>query len=149
MLYEMTHYEEAMSVYDDAIERFLDHRWGIFNQLGHLHDYRGALAEAETSYKQAIEEDPEEAASYIFLGAVQARQGKLKEAEDSHRLATQCPEGFIHEAYYNLGFVLRGQGRLADAQACFEKAIEISDEYNDAIEALNDVMAAIEMEGAV
>ena len=146
MLYKMARFEEAIAVYDDAIERFPDRRWGIYNQLGHLHRYRGAMSEAEAAYQQAIEIEPEEAGSYIFLGAVQARQGKLEAAEKTHRLATKCPEGFIDEAYHNLGLVLRGLGRLAEAKLCFETAIEIDNNYEDAIEALNDVTTAIEIE---
>jgi len=147
MLYKMTRFDEAVAVYNDALERFPEDRWGLFNQLGHLHRYRGAFAEAEEAYQLAIDEDREEASSYIFLGAVQARQGKLSEAEETHRLATQCPEGCIDEAYHNLGLVLRGQGRLADAKICFEKSIQIDQNHEDAIEALNDVTTAMEMEG--
>lgn len=150
MLYKMTRYDEAIAIYNDAIARFPDQRWAFYNQIGHLHRYRGAFAEAELAYQHAIDEDPDEAASYIFLGAVQARQGKLSEAEATHRLATQCSEGFIDEAYHSLGLVLRGQGRLADAKACFEKAIEISSdyEYEEAIKALNDVTNAMRITGS-
>ena len=44
----------------------------------------------------------------------QARQGKLVQAEATHRRATQCSHGQIDEAYHNLGLVLRGQGRLGE-----------------------------------
>ena len=94
-------------------------------------------------YQKAIDEDPDEAGSYIFLGAVQARQGKLELAEQTHRRATQCPSGLIDEAYHNLGLVLRGQGRLAEAAECFRKAIELCPDYPDAIEALQDVESAM------
>jgi tetratricopeptide (TPR) repeat protein len=143
MLYKMTRYEEATRVYLDAIERFEDGRWGLYNQMGQLHRYRGDFAVAELWYQKAIDEDPDEAASYIFLGAVQAQQGKLAQAEATHRRATQCPDGLVDEAYHNLGLVLRGQGRLAEAADYFRKAIELCPEYADAIEALQDVEAAL------
>lgn len=146
MLYKMARYEDAISVYQDALDRFPENRWGISNQLGHLHRYRGAMVEAEAAYRQAMDIHPEEAASYIFLGSVQARQGKLEEAENTHRLATKCSAGFIEEAFHNLGLVLRGQGRLAEAKLCFEKAIEIDGNYEAAKEALNDVTTAIAIE---
>jgi len=148
MLYEMTRFDEAIAVYNDALERFPEDRWGIYNQLGHLHQYRGAMIDAECAYQEAINDNPEEATSYIFLGAVQARQGKLVEAENTHRLATQCPEGFIDEAYHNLGLVLRGQGRFAEAKFFFEKAIELDAGYEYAIEALKDVTAVLEIEAS-
>jgi tetratricopeptide (TPR) repeat protein len=143
MLYQMTRYEEAIRVYLDAIERFEDGRWGLYNQMGHLHRYRGDFAVAELWYQKAVDEDPGEVASYVFLGAVQARQGKLTQAEETHRRGTQCPNGPVDEAYHNLGLVLRGQGRLAEAANCFRKAIELCSEYADAIEALQDVEAAL------
>jgi tetratricopeptide (TPR) repeat protein len=142
MLYQMTRYEEAIRVYTEAIEKFEDHRWGIYNQLGHLFRYRGNFPEAECWYRKAAEEDPEEAASYIFLGAVQARQGNLKAAEISHRRATKCSRGCIDEAFHNLGLVLRGQGRFTEAAQCFRKAVEIDAEYEGAIQALKDVTQA-------
>ncbi len=148
MLYQMTRYAEAIRVLEDAIEQFPDHRWGLFNTLGGLHRYRGDFPEAEKWFQRAIDEDPDEATSYIFLGAVQALQGKLQEAEQTHRLATQCQEGCIDEAFHNLGLVLRGQGRLPEAKACFEKAIEIFSEYADAIEALQDVTTAINLQAS-
>ncbi len=143
MLYQMTRYDEAIQVCVDAIARFPDSRWGLYNQVGHLHRYRGNFADAELWYQKAKDEDPEEAASYIFLGAVQARQGKLKEAEATHRAATRCADGCIDEAHHNLGLVLRGQGRLAESVGCFRKAIELCPTYADAIEALADVESAL------
>jgi tetratricopeptide (TPR) repeat protein len=143
MLYHMARYDEAIRVYLDAIERFEDERWGLYNQMGHLYRYRGDLAVAELWYRKAIDEEPGEAASYIFLGAAQARQGKLRQAEETHRRATRCTEGLIDEAYHNLGLVLRGQGRLAEAAECFRKAIELCPNYAEAVEALQDVEAAL------
>ncbi len=148
LLYQMTHYDEAIRVYLDAIDRFEDHRWGLYNQMGHLHRYRGDYAAAELWYQKAIDENLDDAGSYIFLGAVQSRQGKLTHAEASHRRATQCQYGLVNEAYHNLGLVLRGQGRLAEAADCFRKAIELCPKYPDAIEALQDVEAALTLTAA-
>ncbi len=148
MLYQMTRYEEAVLVYQDAIERFPDHRWGIWNQLGHLYRYRGDLEQAAAWYQLAVVENPDDATSYIFLGAVQARQGHLELAEQTFRRATKCLEGCVDEAYHNLGLVLRGQGRLMEAKECFEQALVIDDDYHEAVDALRDVITAIEIESS-
>ena len=147
MLYKMTRYEEAIRVCLDAIERFEDDRWGLYIKMGQLHRYRGDFAVAELWYQKAVDEDPDQVGSYVFLGAVQARQGKLPQAEETHRKATQCPDGPVDEAYHNLGLVLRGQGRLAEAADNFRKAIELCPEYPHAIEALQDVEAALTLTG--
>ncbi len=139
MLYKLTRYDEAIGVYTAAIDRFQDHRWLIYNKLGQLYRDRGSFSDSEHWHRKATEEDPNDAGSFIFLGAVQARQGHLKQAEESHRLATGCTEGCVDEAFHNLGLVLRGQGRFAEAAECFRKALEINPEYEDATEALEDV----------
>jgi tetratricopeptide (TPR) repeat protein len=149
MLYKLTRYEEAIRIYHDAIERFTADRYHLFLQLGQLYRYRGDFTEAEVWYQKAIYEDVEEATGYIFLGCVQARQGKLEQAEQNHRRATQCLKGCIDEAYHNLGLVLRGQGRFSEAKVCFQAAIVIDNEYEAAIEALEDITAALELENSV
>jgi tetratricopeptide (TPR) repeat protein len=109
-----------------------------------MYQYWGRPAEAEPWFRKAIEINPEEVSSYIFLGACQARQGKLKDAEDTHRAATQWKDSFLlDEAYHNLGLVLRGQDRWVEAAECFRKAIEITPTYADALAALEDVEMAI------
>jgi tetratricopeptide (TPR) repeat protein len=145
MLYSLTRYDEAVRVYRDVLERFPapNVQAAVSAQLGHLHRYRGDLSQAEHWYRQLIRAEPDDAGGYIFLGAVQARQGKLDEAEESHRAATRCTEGYIDEAYLNLGLVLRGQGRLSAAAKCFRRAIELTPEYTEAIDALADVEAAL------
>ena len=42
-LYQMARYEESLQIYNEAIVRFPDDRWGIYNQIGHLYRYRGEL----------------------------------------------------------------------------------------------------------
>ena len=143
MLYKMTRFDEAQRLLLDAIDRFEEARWTFYSQLGSLFRYRGNLPSAEQWYQKAIEERPDDAGGYVFKGAVQARQGKLHEAEATHRRATQCSEGAIDEAYQNLGLVLRGQGRLLEAAECFQKAIEMDADNYDAIEALQDVKSAL------
>ena len=98
---------------------------------------------AEAWYARAVAERPDDAGAYIFLGAVQARQGKLEQAESTHRQATLCATGCIDEAHLNLGLVLRGQGRLAEAAESFRKALEIEPKYEEASEALADVERAL------
>lgn len=147
MLYQMTRYDDAIRVYQDAHERFPSRRWAVCNQMGHLYRYRGDFATAEEWFRKAAAVEPDDATSYIFLGAVQARQGKLLEAEQTHRRAAQCAEGCIDEAHHNLGLVLRGQGRLAEAAASFRTALELCPKYTEAEEALQDVETALALSG--
>jgi tetratricopeptide (TPR) repeat protein len=139
MLYLLTRYDDAIQVYLDALEKFPENRCGIYAGLGGLYRYRGQFSEAEIWFRKATEANSDNATFFTFLGAVQARQGNLVEAEASHRRATKCATGCIDEAWHNLGLVLRGQGYLLDAAECFRKAIKLYPEYADAKEALRDV----------
>lgn len=139
MLYLLTRYDDAIQVYLDALEKFPEDRFQIYNGLGSLYRYCGQFSEAETWFRKATEANPENATPFIFLGAIQARQGNLIEAEASHRRATKCATGCIDEAWHNLGLVLRGQGYLLGAAECFREAIKLDPEYADAKEALRDV----------
>lgn len=146
MLYQMTRYGDAIRIYERALETEKDdsRRWAIFNQMGRMYQYWGRPADAESWFRRAIESNPDEVCSYMFLGACQARQGKLMEAEATHRAATQLKQSnLLDEAYQNLGLVLRGQGRLAEAAECFRKAIEIDPQYSEAATALVDVEKAM------
>ncbi len=144
MLYQMTRYDEAIRVIENAIARARsDRRWALYLKMGDLYRYRGDFPGAEPWYQKAIEDRSDDATGYIFLGSVLARQGKLKAAEEAHRRGTLCTKGCVYEAFHNLGLVLRGQGRLAEAAEAFRRAIELCSDYPEAIGALEDVEKAI------
>ena len=113
--------------------------------MGALERYRGDFAASEDWYRQAIKLNPEDATGYVFLGAAQARQGKLKEAEATHREGIGCSDDAVDESFHNLGLVLRGQGRLEEVAECFRAAIKIDPEYDVAVEALEDVETAMQL----
>lgn len=141
---QFINYEEAKRALETALEySSASKRYIVYSYMGHICKWRGDYAGAATWYRQVTELKPDDAGGYIFLGAALARQGKLAEAEETHRSGTTCKEGCIDEAYHNLGLVLRAQGRFDEAGTCFEKAIEIDPEYDAAKEALADVRAAI------
>ncbi len=103
----------------------------------------GDYDQAAVWYRRAIDADLGDATGHIYLGAVLARQGRLHEAEEAHRLAIGCAEGCIDEAYFNLGLVLRAQERFAEAADCFRESIRLDPEYRAARRALRDVERCI------
>ena len=143
-LFELANYDEAEIVLRQALEYWGDlRRELIYGELGHLFKSRGDYETAAEWYRKAIDLSPDDADGYIFLGAVLAKQGKLTEAETTHRTATQCADGCIDEAYHNLGLVLRGQGRFEESRECLVRALELDPEYTAAQEALDDIQTAI------
>ncbi|MGL6075734.1 MAG: tetratricopeptide repeat protein [Fimbriiglobus sp.] len=145
MLYMMARHEDAIRVYEETLSWVgEDDRWAIFNQIGRMYRYSGRYADAEPWFRKAIEIEPDELASYVLLGSSQARQGKMKEAEETYRSAIRWQDSWLlGEATHNLGLVLRAQGRLTEAAEVFRRAIELDPKNFDACEALKDVEKAI------
>ncbi|PHS03148.1 MAG: hypothetical protein COA78_18810 [Blastopirellula sp.] len=141
MLYQMTRYDESIDLITNTIQQTDDNarHYHLHMKMGDLERYRGDYSESERWYKKAVDLDSDDASAFVFLGAVQARQRKLKEAEQTHRNGTRCKNGVISEAYHNLGLVLRGQGRLRESAINFKEALKINPDYENAFEALRDI----------
>jgi tetratricopeptide (TPR) repeat protein len=117
---------------EDALKRGLeltpaDKRRNAYSLLGHLADAVGDSSRAEEWYKMAIDNAPRNASGYIYLGALYASLCRMDDAENMHRQGAMCSDGCVDEAYFNLGLVLRAQGRLGEAKECFERAIALED----------------------
>ena len=120
----------------------LDH---VMIQLGYLYQWRGNFRRAEAWYRKAIRACPSDVDAYIFLGELLVLEGRLVDAEAIYRQGTQCQQGCINEAFFNLGLVLRSQGRYSEAVACFRRALEIDPKYKEAKKEMADVERAIEL----
>ena len=110
----LVRYDEAEEALANALRLCPEERkWIPMSDLGHLEKQRGKLERAAAWYRRAIEADPRHAAGYIFLGGILRLQGRLLEAEEVHRTATEtCYEGDIDEAFLNLGLILLRRGAV-------------------------------------
>ena len=113
--------------------------------------------------KQLVQAYPDSAAGWFRLGRALSEVSRFDEAlpmlhralalhteskrryEYCVRRGTLCISGCIHEAYLNLGYILRAQERYEEAAACFQHAIDLDPEYEDAQTAKADVERAIEL----
>lgn len=144
ILYELARYDEAEQVLNEAIQGLsLEHLDHGYVQLAHLHRDRGDYDNAEKWYRKAIELDPDNAGRHVFLGGLLAKRGDFSGAEAAHQKATRCSKGAVDEAFLNLGLVLRAQERYKEALACFERALELTPDYPQAITAKSDIEKAI------
>jgi tetratricopeptide (TPR) repeat protein len=143
-LIDLARYDEAESALTRAIELCPGSIRSIpLNRMGELFKCKGDYTRAAQWYRKAIKAAPDDNAGLIYLGCVQAVQGRLREAEKTHRRATMCAEGCIDEAFLNLGFVLRAQERFPEAAECFREAIRLDPKYREAKKALTDVQRCI------
>ena len=145
ILYELARYEESEQVLHQAVRSLsLEHLDHAYHHLGHLYEARGDHDSAEKWYRKAAELNPNHTWRYVFLGGLLAKRGDFSGAEACHRKAIQCSSGdVLDEAYLNLGLVLRAQERYKEALACFEKALELTPDYREAITAKSDIEKAI------
>jgi tetratricopeptide (TPR) repeat protein len=123
-------------------------RWMTRVRLARLCDDAGRHDEAEAWYAEALE-DPEAAATgylWIFRGSNFARQCQLRAAEECHRKAAALDHVDVDEAYLNLGYVLRAQGRYVEAGAAFRRALELCPDYPEAAEGMQSLEG---VEGAI
>lgn len=131
-----------------ALERNLelceeDSRARALNSLGHLSREKGDFDTAESFYRRSIENAPHKTAGYIFLGAMLAKNGRLEEAEEIHRQATQCSEGDFDEAYLNLGLVLRGKGEYLKSLEALRQSLALDPLDRDTQEAILDIESVL------
>jgi len=114
-------------------------------QRGHLLEAQGRFAEAERVFLEAKGLDPADDATYlIFAGSAAFGRGDIETAIDHARAATQCAEGCIDEAYFNLGGYLLSAQRYQEAAECYRKALEIAPKYEIARERLDDVRLVLD-----
>ncbi|MDJ0732528.1 MAG: GNAT family N-acetyltransferase [Nostocaceae cyanobacterium] len=148
------HFQQAESAYEKAIALRPDAA-PIYNNLGYTLEQQGKFEEAVTCYQQALNVQPNCLEADVNLGNVLYAQGKLspdKQAhygELNHKLGFGCKKaGNFHTAVayyrqamlllsaaqstnadYNRGVALQEQGKLKEAIACYEKALEFNPHY--------------------
>ncbi|MXN90287.1 DUF5107 domain-containing protein [Flavobacterium sp. Sd200] len=98
----------------------------------HLEQYRHATFVATDYYLEALRRDPKDARNNNAMGLWYLRRGQFAKAEPYFRasiatLTQRNPNPYDGEAYYNLGWTLKLQGRSDEAFEAFYKSV-----WNDA-----------------
>ena len=113
-----------------------------YHQLGMVAQEQRRFAEAEASYRQALDiflefgDRHRAARTYHQLGMVAQEQRRFAEAEASYRQALDIKLEFgdRHSAaatYHQLGMVAQEQRRFAEAEASYRQALDIYLEFGD------------------
>jgi tetratricopeptide (TPR) repeat protein len=107
------HYRESLAIEPQP---------AIYSDLGFVLERQGLIEEAAEMYRKSLELDPGSASANYNLAASLARRGEFAAAERHFRAALeQKPSA---QAYTGLGIVLWRQGRVDDAIASLDAAIE-------------------------
>lgn len=136
-------YADAEEAIRNALKFWPNERLsGPYGQLGHLAELRGDFKQAAIWYRKAVNQKPDDATYHIFLGSNAFKRGLLKQSEMCYRRALKCSEGCLEEAYFNLGGILLGKRKYAEAIECYEEALKIDPKYKIAKERLDDAKLA-------
>jgi tetratricopeptide (TPR) repeat protein len=143
---ELALYDEAEQALTQVLELFPeDKRFIPMINLGRLHAARSDFERAADWFDKAIEAEPRNASGYIMMGVILARQGRLRQAEEVLRRATEtCFEGALYEAFLNLGLILSARERFEESAESIREAIHLNPECGPARRALRDVESCIE-----
>lgn len=88
----------------------------------------GDLTEAETIYRQILDNDPNHADSYHRLGMMANQIGMNEVAVQLSERALQLDPELV-EAHNNLGNALQEQGQLEAAVACYRRALALQPDF--------------------
>lgn len=147
-LISLAQYDGAAAALDRAQSRVsAKHLHMVLAQRGHLLEAKGDFLNAERLFTEAHRLDPADATYLIYAGAVAFRRGDIDCARKLASKATDCTEGCIDEAWFNLGGYLLSDKRCHDAADCYRKALEIDPDYQIARHQLEDVELIIAHEG--
>ena len=101
------------------------------HNLGFAFENQGKLEEAIVWYRQALELNPEAAATHYNLGRALAIQGKLEEAIAECREAIRIKPDEVG-AHNILGIALQEQGKLQEAVAEYREAVRLQPDFPEA-----------------
>ncbi len=97
--------------------------------LGSLFYQRGYLDQAETSFEQALHDDPSSAEALYGIGSVYLNQNKNAAARDAFERCVKLRAGYpntIPDAWNNLGVLATREGRVEDSIECFQQALQLN-----------------------
>lgn len=154
--------DEAESIYKQILQK-QPNSTKIWFALGNLYQVQGLLPEAEQAYRQAVSLQPDAVSIYNNLGYTLQQQSKYDEAISCYQKALELQPNCT-EASVNLGNTLRAQGQLSpekrlyyaalnhqlglglkkagdlkNAEACYNRAIELNPNCGEAYISLGEI----------
>ncbi len=128
---------EAIDCYRKAGSLAPDSHDAFYN-LGNAFHKIGAMEDAEKAYHVALQLSPKDLNSLIMLGNVYMSQEQTAKAEAQFRTAIAAADKAtdpftLAKAHYNLGNTLARLGRLPEALAQYQQAVQTAPNYDKAL----------------
>lgn len=108
-------------------------RRAIYCEIGHTYTRALMPNNARKWFGRAIAEFPDHASSYVYFGSLEDSLGCHETAARLFGRATECAEGCVEEAWFNLGISHARRGELKAAVAALQRALNIDPAYREAL----------------
>jgi tetratricopeptide (TPR) repeat protein len=132
-------HDDAIGLLSQALALAPNNAEGFMN-LGVALQCKGHFDAAIDAYQKAIALDPNLAMSYTNLGVALEAKGRLEDARLCHIKALESGGEQVPEIHYNLGHVLQGMQRLAEAEIAYRRSIELRPNHPEALSNLGNVL---------
>ncbi|NQT13473.1 MAG: tetratricopeptide repeat protein [Planctomycetes bacterium] len=135
------HSRESLRAFVNAMRLAPDNKLGsVYAGLAMVYRNQGEQEEAEAWFARATESELGQEWGWVWFmrGANLASLEKFQLAEQCHRRAITHDDD-RHEAYLNLGYVLRAQRKYTEAAEVFHSALANKADYKEAQEGLNSL----------
>ena len=109
--------------------------------LGALFFQRGYLDQAETSFQQALRDDPSSAEALYGIGSVYLNHNKNAAARETFERAVKLPANYpdtLPDAWNNLGVIATREARVDDSVQCFQQALRLNPHHLLALDNLGN-----------
>ena len=120
-------YEEALSCFEDAVEKNQQHAEAWF-YVGYCKNKLGSSSKAIEAYEQAIRIDPDHAKAHHNLGVIYGNLGLYSEAIEAYKQAIRIDPDYA-KAFYSLGWAYSELGLYSEAIETYKQAIRINPDY--------------------
>ncbi|HLW85225.1 MAG TPA: tetratricopeptide repeat protein [Candidatus Sulfotelmatobacter sp.] len=108
---------------------------------GSIFFQRGYFEQAESSFRQALHDDPASAEALYGMGSACLNLQKIAEARASFQRATELQPSYpdtIPNAWNNLGLLATREGRTEEAVGYFQQALKLNPDHLIALENLGN-----------
>jgi tetratricopeptide (TPR) repeat protein/peroxiredoxin len=108
---------------------------------GSIFFQRGYFEQAESSFRQALRDDPESAEAFYGVGSACLNLGKTAEARAGFQRATELMPSYpdtLPNAWNNLGLLSTREGRTDEAIGYFQQALKLNPDHLIALENLGN-----------
>ncbi len=125
----------------DSVSEQLIMDWPQLLQSALACHQTGRLAEAESFYRQVLQQQPRQHDALRLLGVLFRQRGELEMASRYLRQAVEARPN-LAEAHHDLGFALFERREIAEAIRCYRRALELKPRFPEALHNLGNAHLA-------